>query len=204
MDERGKVRKVRKFRRVRIGISACLLGERVRWNGDHKRAPWLVDTVGRFVEWVPVCPEMEIGLGTPRPPVHLERASAKNGGGTRLVEIESRRDLTKKMDKFAARRVRELAALDLCGFILKKDSPSCGLERVKVWSGSKSARTGRGRFAEALLAALPDLPVEDEGRMRDPVVCKNFFERVFTQRRLAAADRARIMTALRKRAKPSK
>jgi uncharacterized protein YbbK (DUF523 family) len=198
MGERGKVRK------VRIGISACLLGERVRWNGDHKREPFLVDTVGRFVEWVPVCPEMEIGLGTPRPPVQLERAAKKDGGGTRLVEIESRRDLTKRMDAFAARRVRELRALDLCGFILKKDSPSCGLERVKVWSGSQSTRTGRGRFAEALLAALPDLPVEDEGRLRDPGVCEGFFERVFARRRLAAADRARFMAALRKRAKPSK
>jgi uncharacterized protein YbbK (DUF523 family) len=194
MGERGK---------VRIGISACLLGERVRWNGDHKREPWLVDTVGRFVEWVPVCPEMEVGLGTPRPPVRLERASAKNGGGTRLVEIESRRDLTKKMDAFAARRVRELGALDLCGFVLKRDSPSCGLERVKVWSGSQSTRSGRGRFAEALLAALPDLPVEDEGRLRDPDVCENFFERVFARRRLSAADRARFKAALRRRAKRS-
>jgi uncharacterized protein YbbK (DUF523 family) len=195
MGERGK---------IRIGISACLLGERVRWNGEHKREPWLVDTVGRFVEWVPVCPAMEIGPGTPRPPVRLERAAAKNGGGTRLVEIESRRDLTKKMDVFAARRVRELGALDLCGFVLKRDSPSCGLERVKVWSGSRSARTGRGRFAEALLAALPDLPVEDEERLRDPVVCENFFERVFARRRLAAADRARFMAALRRRAKRSR
>jgi len=194
MGERGK---------VRIGISACLLGERVRWNGDHKREPWLVDVVGRFVEWVPVCPEMEIGLGTPRPPVRLERTAAKNGGGTRLVEIESRRDLTKKMDAFAARRVRELGALDLCGFVLKRDSPSCGLERVKVWSGSQAARTGRGRFAEALLAALPDLPVEDEERLRDPVVCENFFERVFARRRLSAADRARFKAALRRRAKRS-
>jgi uncharacterized protein YbbK (DUF523 family) len=152
---------------------------------------------------VPVCPEMELGLGTPRPPVHLEKVAARNGGGTRLVEIESRRDLTKKMDAFAARRVRELAKLDLCGFVLKSDSPSCGPGRVKVWSGKKSTRTGRGRFAEALLAALPDLPVEDEVRLRDPVVRENFFERVFATRRLAAADRARIMAVLRKRAKPS-
>jgi uncharacterized protein YbbK (DUF523 family) len=197
MGERGK------FRRVRIGISACLLGERVRWNGDHKREPFLVDTVGRFVEWVPVCPEMELGLGTPRPPVHLEKVAAKDGGGARLVEIESRRDLTKKMDAFAARRVRELGARDLDGFILKSDSPSCGPERVKVWSGKRSTRTGRGRFAEALLAVLPGLPVEDEVRLRDPVVRESFFERVFATRRLAAADRARFMAVLRKRAKAS-
>jgi uncharacterized protein YbbK (DUF523 family) len=196
MVERGKVRRVRK---VRIGISACLLGEPVRWNGDHKREPWLVDTVGKLVEWVPVCPEMEIGLGTPRPPVHLEKVAAKDGGGTRLVEIESRRDLTKKMDAYAARRVRELGARDLDGFILKSDSPSCGPERVKVWSGKRSTRTGRGRFAEALLAALPDLPVEDEARLRDPGVREHFFERVFARRRLAAADCTRFMAALRKR-----
>jgi uncharacterized protein YbbK (DUF523 family) len=193
MVERGKVRK------VRIGISACLLGERVRWNGDHKREPWLVDTVGKLVEWVPVCPEMEIGLGTPRPPVHLEKVAAKDGAGTRLVEIESRRDLTKKMDAYAARRVRELGARDLDGFILKSDSPSCGPERVQVWSGKRSTRTGRGRFAGALLAALPDLPVEDEARLRDPGVREHFFERVFARRRLAAADCARFMVALRKR-----
>jgi uncharacterized protein YbbK (DUF523 family) len=193
MGERG---------RIRIGISACLLGERVRWNGDHKREPFLVDTVGRLVEWVPVCPEMEIGLGTPRPPVRLEKAPAKNGGGTRLVEIESRRDLTKKMDAYAARRVRELGALDLCGFVLKKDSPSCGLARVKVWSRSQATRTGRGRFAEALLAALPDLPVEDEERLRDPGVRRSFFERVLARSGLAAADRARFMVVLRRPATP--
>jgi uncharacterized protein YbbK (DUF523 family) len=193
-----------RVRKIRIGISACLLGERVRWNGEHKREPFLVDTVGRLVEWVPVCPEMEIGLGTPRPPVQLERAATKDGGGTRLVEIESRRDLTKKMDAFAARRVRELGALDLCGFVLKRDSPSCGLEGVKVWDGDQvSARTGRGRFAEALLAALPDLPVEDEGRLRDPGVCEKFFERVLERSGLAAAGRARFMAALRRHAKPS-
>ena len=203
MGERGKVRRVRKVRRLRIGISACLLGERVRWNGDHKREPFLVETVGKFVEWVPVCPEMELGLGTPRPPIHLERVAAKNGGGTRLVEIESRRDLTKKMDAFAARRVRELAKLDLCGFVLKSDSPSCGPGRVKVWSGKKSTRTGRGRFAEALLAVLPDLPVEDEVRLRDPGVRRDFFERVFARRRIDAADRVRFMAVLRNRAKSS-
>ena len=185
MGERGDAQEDRS-RPVRIGISACLLGERVRWNGDHKRDAFLVDTVGRFVEWVPVCPEMELGLGTPRPPVQLERASAKDGGGTRLVEIVSRRDLTRRMDAFASRRVRELAALDLSGFVLKEGSPSCGLERVKVWRGSRSARTGQGRFAAALVAALPDLPVEDEGRLHDPAVRENFFERVFAWRRLAA------------------
>lgn len=198
MGERGVARE----EKVRIGISACLLGERVRWNGDHKREPWLVDTVGKFVEWVAVCPEMELGLGTPRPPVQLERAAAKDGG-TRLVEVESRRDLTQRMDAFAARRVQELRALDLGGFVLKAESPSCGLARVKVWNEGTSTSTGSGRFAEALLAALPDLPVEDEERLRDPGVCERFFERVFNRRPLPAADRARFMAALLERAKTS-
>jgi len=166
---------------IRVGLSACLAGERVRWNGDHKRDSYLVDTVGRFVRFVTVCPEMELGLGAPRATLRLQQ----EGTAVRLVEPASATDRTEAMDAWAARRVRQLARLDLSGFILKSDSPSCGLERVKVWSrGATPVKRGQGRFAAALAAALPDLPLEEEGRLQDPKRRENFFERVFAYRRL--------------------
>jgi uncharacterized protein YbgA (DUF1722 family)/uncharacterized protein YbbK (DUF523 family) len=176
---------------VRIGISACLLGEKVRWNGDHKRDAFLVDTVGRFVEFVPVCPEMELGMGSPRPPLRLVRDAADRDA-IRLVEADSGADHTAAMASFAARRLRELEPLDLCGFVLKKDSPSCGLARVKVYGrGGAPAKTGQGRFAAALVERFPQLPVEDEGRLHDPRLRENFFERVFAWRRLRDRFRPR-------------
>jgi uncharacterized protein YbgA (DUF1722 family)/uncharacterized protein YbbK (DUF523 family) len=167
---------------IRIGISGCLLGERVRWNHDHKRDAFLVDTVGKFVKYVSVCPEMEVGMGTPREPVRL----VARGGAIRMVEVKGGRDHTDAMEAFAARRVKELAKLDLSGFILKKDSPSCGLERVRIYAENGIAtKSGRGLFAQALTAALPQLPIEEEGRLNDPRLRENFFERVFAWRRLA-------------------
>ena len=166
---------------VRIGISACLLGEAVRFDGGHKRDAFLTDTFGRFVEWVPVCPEVEAGFGTPRESMRLVR----EGDGTRLVTVRTGRDVTAPLDRAVAQRVRALAETDLCGFVLKKDSPSCGLERVKVYDRhGTSARTGRGRFAAALAARLPMLPIEEEGRLSDPKLRDNFVERVFAYRRL--------------------
>jgi len=159
----------------------CLLGEQVRFDGGHKRDAFLVDTFGRHVEWLPVCPEVDIGLGTPREPIRL----ARKGKDVRLVGVKSGADHTEAMRTYAARRVEELASSDLCGYILKKDSPSCGMERVKVYDPNLSpARTGRGVFAEALLRRLPHLPVEEEGRLSDPRIRDNFVERVFAYRRL--------------------
>jgi uncharacterized protein YbgA (DUF1722 family)/uncharacterized protein YbbK (DUF523 family) len=186
--------------RVRIGISMCLLGERVRFDGGHKRDAFLVETFGRFVEWVPVCPEVESGLPTPRDTLRLVRAD----GGLRMVMPRSGLDHTDAMRTFALRRVTELAAQDLCGCVLKKDSPSCGMERVKVYEpGGVPTRSGRGLFAEALLRSLPSLPVEEEGRLYDPRLRDNFVERVFAYRRLrdlfvarwTAADLVRFHTA---------
>jgi len=166
---------------IRIGISMCLLGEGVRFDGGHKRDAFLVDTFGRYVEWLPVCPEVDIGLGTPREPIRL----ARKGTDIRLVGVKSGADHTDAMRAYAARKAEELAASDLCGYILKKDSPSCGMERVKVYDPNLSpARTGRGGFAEALLQRLPHLPVEEEGRLSDPRIRDNFVERVFAYRRL--------------------
>jgi uncharacterized protein YbgA (DUF1722 family)/uncharacterized protein YbbK (DUF523 family) len=166
---------------IRIGVSACLLGQEVRYDGGHKRDPFLVKTFGRYVEWVHVCPEVEIGLGTPRDPIRLER----DGKDVRLVNPKTGTDLTRKMRTYAARRLAALEDQDLCGYILKKDSPSCGLERVRVYDGrGVPSKSGRGLFAEALLRRYPNLPVEEEGRLNDPRIRENFVERVFAYRRL--------------------
>jgi uncharacterized protein YbgA (DUF1722 family)/uncharacterized protein YbbK (DUF523 family) len=166
---------------LRVGISSCLLGEEVRFDGGHKHDRFLTDQLGPFVEWVPVCPELELGMGVPREAVNLRR----DGGRIRMLGAKSGRDWTDQMEAFAARRVRALAKLELCGYVLKKDSPSCGMERVKVREPSGLARRdGRGLFAAALLEAEPALPVEEEGRLNDPVLRENWIERVFAYRRL--------------------
>ena len=166
---------------VRIGVSSCLLGQKVRFDGGHKRDAFLVDTFGAFVEWVPVCPELEVGMGLPREPIRLVRS----GDGIRLVGVKSATDHTESMARYSARRAEMLARENLDGYILKKDSPSCGMERVKVYDPNGSpGRTGRGLFAVALLARFPLLPVEEEGRLSDPRLRDNFIERVFAYRRL--------------------
>jgi uncharacterized protein YbgA (DUF1722 family)/uncharacterized protein YbbK (DUF523 family) len=166
---------------LRIGVSSCLLGQNVRWDGGHKRDRFLTDELGPFVEWVPVCPEVELGLGTPRPTVRLVRRAE----AVRMVEPKSGADHTDAMRAYARRRVRELDRADLSGYVLKKDSPSCGMERVKVYAESGAgARDGRGLFAEALLERFPQLPVEEEGRLGDPRLRENFVVRLFAYRRL--------------------
>jgi uncharacterized protein YbgA (DUF1722 family)/uncharacterized protein YbbK (DUF523 family) len=172
--------------RVRVGISACLLGQEVRYNGGHKRDAFLTDTFGRYVEWVAVCPEVELGMGTPRPPIRLERW----GEEIRLVMPTTGEDYTDTMRAWAGRRAEDLAAMDLDGYVLKKDSPSCGMERVKVYpqSGAPS-KDGRGLFAEALIARLPDLPVEEEGRLNDPALRESFVSRVFVHHRWRQGER---------------
>lgn len=172
--------------KLRLGVSACLLGEEVRYNGGHKRDRFLTDVLGPYVEWVPVCPEVEIGLGTPRPPIRLVQI----GGETRLVAPDSGADHTAAMREYAARRVTELAALDLSGYVLKKDSPSCGMERVKLYTGEAASREGIGMFAEALLRLLPCLPVEEEGRLNDPLLRENFVARIFAYDRFRQEERA--------------
>jgi uncharacterized protein YbgA (DUF1722 family)/uncharacterized protein YbbK (DUF523 family) len=178
----------RNERRIRVGISACLLGEEVRFDGGHKRNAFLTEVLGRFVEWVPVCPEVECGFGTPREAMRLVGAER----GPRLVTIQTARDLTASMVRFAGSRVRSLAGEDLSGYVLKKDSPSCGLERVKVYGRSGApSRTGRGLFAAALVDAFPYLPVEEEGRLTDLRYRDNFVERVFAYWRLRGMFAAR-------------
>ncbi len=166
---------------VRIGVSSCLLGNLVRYDGGHKRDRFLTDVLARFVEWVPVCPEVELGLGVPRETIRLEHGD----GGIRLVAPRSGTDHSAAMRRYARARVMSLAREDLCGYVLKKGSPSCGMTRVKVYGvEDRPAANGRGFFAEALLAAFPLLPIEEEGRLSDPHLRENFIERVFAYRRL--------------------
>jgi uncharacterized protein YbgA (DUF1722 family)/uncharacterized protein YbbK (DUF523 family) len=168
-------------RPIRIGISSCLLGEPVRFDGGHKRDSFLTGTFASFVEWVPICPEVECGLGTPRESMRLVRVDA----GVRLRTVKTGADLSERMDTFAGRRVAQLEAVDLSGYVLKKDSPSCGLERVKVFNGhGVPTKSGRGVFATRLVDAFPDLPVEEEGRLAAPRLRENFVERVFAYWRL--------------------
>ncbi len=166
---------------IRIGISACLLGEPVRYDGGHKRDSFLVDVLGKFVTFVPVCPEVEVGMGTPRETLRLVRRA----DGLHMIAKESGADHTRAMREYAERRVASLETLDLAGYVLKKDSPSCGMERVKVYdANSVASKSGQGLFAEALLRRCPLLPVEEEGRLQDARLRENFLERVFAFHRL--------------------
>jgi uncharacterized protein YbgA (DUF1722 family)/uncharacterized protein YbbK (DUF523 family) len=172
--------------RIRIGISSCLLGQKVRFDGGHKRDAFLTETLGPHVEWVAVCPEVEVGMGTPRETVHLVRESGgRQRGLVRMIAPRSGTDWTERMTAYAQARVTALARLDLSGYVLKRDSPSCGMARVKVHApGAMPERTGTGLYAAALRARMPALPVEEEGRLCDPRLRENFVERVFAYRRL--------------------
>jgi uncharacterized protein YbbK (DUF523 family) len=165
---------------IRIGISACLLGQEVRFDGGHKKDAFLTDVLGAHVEWVPVCPEVEVGMGTPRETLRLVREN----GRIRMVTTHSLIDHTDAMNAWAERRVEALTREDLDGYVLKKDSPSCGMERVTVHqSDGSGVGDGRGLFADALIRCLPLLPVEEEGRLRVARLRESFIERVFAYRR---------------------
>jgi uncharacterized protein YbbK (DUF523 family) len=157
--------------RPRIGISACLLGERVRYDGGDKRNVWLVDELGPSVEWVPVCPEVEAGFGTPREPMKLVRGA---DGIASIVTARPRPDLTAMLRAFSERRVDELADDRLDGYVLKAGSPSCAI-------GATIDVAGPGLFAEALMRRLPDLPVVDEQQLADAQMRRRFVERVFAR-----------------------
>ena len=173
---------------VRIGVSACLLGEEVRFDGGHKRNTFLTEVLDPHVEFIPVCPEVEMGMGTPRETLRLVR----RGDGLRLITTRTTIDHTDAMTEWASHRLDLLEGQDLSGYVLKSDSPSCGMERVKTYSdGEPPRRDGRGLFAAALLERMPLLPVEEEGRLSDPVLRENFIERVFAYRRLQDLFRSR-------------
>ncbi|MDX1642743.1 MAG: DUF523 and DUF1722 domain-containing protein [Thermoanaerobaculia bacterium] len=161
---------------LRLGISACLLGEEVRFNGGHVKNDFLLNTLGEWVEWVPICPEVEIGLGVPRESLRLIGDWKK----PRLVAPKSGNDHTEAMRRWSESYLERLDELCLDGFVLKKDSPSCGAFRVKVYDeNTVPKRQGRGLFAAALIEAAPLLPIEEEGRLNDAHLRENFIERIF-------------------------
>ncbi|MEU6412776.1 DUF523 and DUF1722 domain-containing protein [Microbispora sp. NPDC046933] len=168
--------------RPRVAVSSCLLGAPVRFNGGHSRDRFLTGELSEHVDWVPVCPEIEIGLGAPRETLRLERSP----DGPRLVTRRTREDLTAPMAALAAERAAGLADVDGCVF--KSRSPSCGLHGIPVYTGSGAAadRRGRGVFAAVVTAARPELAVEDEGRLHDAVLREAFVERIFASARLRA------------------
>jgi len=162
--------------RIKIGISSCLLGEKVRYDGGHKLDRFLQDTLGQYVEYVPVCPEVECGFGIPREALRLTGDPAS----PRLITSRTKRDYTDRMNKWAKKRVKTLESEDLCGFIFKSKSPSSGMERVKVYNDKgMPSQQGVGLFARAFMEHYPLVPVEEEGRLHDPKLRENFIERIF-------------------------
>ncbi len=167
--------------RLRLGISSCLLGQRVRYDGNHKLDSFIAGTLGKYFEFVPVCPEVAIGLGVPRPPIRLVGDPA----APRAVGVDDPAfDATTKLAAYGRQQARALD--DVSGYILKSRSPSCGMERVQVYGAGGHARRGRGVYAAALMERQPLLPVEEEGRLGDPALRDNFLERVFAYRRWQA------------------
>ena len=166
--------------KIILGISSCLLGNAVRWNAGHKMDKFLVNTLGQFMEYVPVCPEVEAGFGVPRESFRLVGDPEK----PRLITFKTKTDHTDQMLRWAQKRVKELEKEDLCGFIFKSDSPSSGMIRVKVYTEKgMPAKKGVGLFARAFMDHFPGIPVEDDGRLNNPGIRENFIERVFTLKR---------------------
>jgi uncharacterized protein YbgA (DUF1722 family)/uncharacterized protein YbbK (DUF523 family) len=166
-------------RPVAIGVSACLLGNNVRYDGGNRHERFITDILGEYFRLVPVCPEVESGMPIPREPMRLEGDPA----APRLMTIGTRIDKTGEMLSFCRSRVRELEKDDLCGFIFKMNSPSSGLFRVKVYNNANRVGTGSGLFAAQVVRHFPLLPMEEEGRLNDPVIRENFLERIFGYRR---------------------
>lgn len=165
---------------IKLGISTCLLGENVRYDGGHKHDRYITDTLGAYLTFVPVCPEVECGLPVPREAMRL----VGKPGSPRLVTIRSKIDHTERMLSWAQKRVKDLEAEDLCGFIFKAGSPSSGMERVKVYDeNGVPAKTGQGLFARAFKEHFPRIPVEEDGRLHDPGLRENFIERIFALKR---------------------
>jgi uncharacterized protein YbgA (DUF1722 family)/uncharacterized protein YbbK (DUF523 family) len=166
--------------KIKLGISTCLLGEKVRFDGGHKLDRFLTDTLGQYVEYIPVCPEVECGFGIPRESFRL----VGHPDHPRLVTFRTLRDYTERMEQWSKKRVAELEKEELCGYIFKSGSPSSGMEWVKVYdSNGIPAKVGVGLFARIFMEHFPLLPVEDEGRLHDPKLRENFIERIFALKR---------------------
>ena len=169
-------------KKIKIGVSSCLLGEKVRWNGDHKKDHYVSGVLANYFEYVSVCPEMEVGMGVPRETVALYGNLEKS----RMISKKTQTDWTRPMKNYIKDRLKSLTHDDLCGYIFKSKSPSCGLGRIPVYSefGSNKVRHGSGMFAQAFTKAFPIVPTEDEGRLNDPRIRENFIVKVFSFYRL--------------------
>jgi uncharacterized protein YbgA (DUF1722 family)/uncharacterized protein YbbK (DUF523 family) len=166
--------------KIRLGISSCLLGEKVRFDGGHKLDRFLTETLGRYVEYVPVCPEVEIGLPTPRDTLRLTGTENE----PHLIFSKSGEDITERMTDWARQKLKALEKEELCGFIFKAKSPSSGMERVKLYDhNGVPNKSGVGLFAREFMAHFPLLPVEEDGRLHDPKLRENFIETLFTLKR---------------------
>jgi len=166
--------------KFKIGISSCILGNPVRWNAGHKLDKYLTHTLGQFVEYVPVCPEVEVGLGVPRESMRL----VGDPESPRLITFKSKTDHTDKMVNWTRKRVKALEKENLCGFIFKSDSPSSGMIRVKVYNDKGMPhKVGVGIFAREFMHHFPLIPVEDDGRLNNPQIRENFIVQIFTMKR---------------------
>lgn len=166
---------------IRIGISACLLGDRVRWDAGHKKDRYITDVLGARFNFIPVCPEVEVGMGVPRESVRL----VGDISSPRMMGNKTGKDWTDRMRGFIHKRLKQLEDYNFSGYILKKDSPSCGMERVRVYQKSGiPLKQGRGFFGGAIVDHFPNLPVEEEGRLNDPALRENFIVRIFSYSRL--------------------
>ena len=176
--------------KIPIAISSCLLGEEVRFDGGHKHNAYITQTLGEYFSYTPFCPEVAIGLGVPRPTIQLVQVEDDiRVRGSKDPQL----DVTERLQDYA-RSV--LPALEgYCGYIFKRASPSCGMERVKVYKNGNPVGTSSGAYAAVIMQALPELPVEEEGRLMDPVLRENFIERVFVYHRWQQLKRGGLTVA---------
>lgn len=166
--------------KITIGISSCLLGEKVRFDGGHKLDHYLKDTLGAYVVWIPVCPEVETGFPVPREAMRL----VGDTSSPRLMTVRSGVDHTDRMLTWADGKLAVIEKLDLCGFIFKSRSPSSGMRGVKVYNfAGVPTHAGVGIFARLFMDRFPFMPVEDDGRLHDPALRENFIERIFVFKR---------------------
>lgn len=165
--------------KIKVGVSSCLLGEKVRHDGGAKRSRYITDVMAEYIDFIPTCPEVDIGLGVPRPTIHLEG----NKHDPRLVVVrDPSQDLTQKMQNYSDQKIKEMNAF--CGYIFKKNSPSCGPWQVKVYQEkNRPPKQGVGIFAKTFMEKYPNIPVEDEGRLNDAALRENFIERVYVMHR---------------------
>ena len=163
---------------ILIGVSACLLGEHVRYDGVHKHDRNITDTLGTYFTFVPVCPEAGCGLPTPREAMRLEGDPA----APRLVTCQTRIDMTGQLLAYCSAKIKELVSMDLCGFIFKERSPSCALTPVPLYGSGSSELFAVGLFANEIVRSFPLMPLEEAERLHNPQIRKNFIERVFLYR----------------------